>query len=171
MNKLIAGTSIALTLVVSMGFGPALARGEEPIGENMMQSANFIVPWKGMTGFDRRTFTSGQWSGKKASAKILKTAVGDLNGDKVDDGAAIYSVTRDNDTHYFLGAFVGKRGSAKQVSYVSIDSEANVGDLSISSGNVTVTLKHMSDSEQAPALKQTFEYTLEKGKKLKSISG
>ena len=171
MYKLITRTGLALGLILSTTCSQALARGEEPVGKSMLQSAEFFLPWKGLTGYDKGEFSSGAWSKKDVSAKVLKSAVGDLNGDGVDDGAAIYSVERDGNTSYFLGAFVGKRGQARQISYVCINEEANLGDLSISSGNIIMTLKHTSGSDESPELKQTFEYTLEKGRKLKSKSG
>ena len=147
--------------------GMPLRKGAEltALTPESMSTATFFVPWKNDEGFDVGTFASGKWqetkrNKKTRTAELLKTTVGDINGDGVADAAAVYSVIDNGARSYWLGAFVGKGGKAEQISFVNL--RENVANVAIANGAITVATAPGKTADAKTAL----SYKLEKGKKL-----
>jgi hypothetical protein len=119
-------------------------------------------------GTHKIKFTNGSHKDGSGTDKILHTAVGDLNGDKIDDGATVYFEDTGGRAAFMrMSVFLCKNGKPVQIGYRTLGDRSNTKSLKIT--NQVLTLDILThgplDSASDPTVRKVLKYRV-KGDKL-----
>ncbi len=132
-----------------------------PLTESGLLNGLCNVPTVSEAGSETVLFKDGkaEWNGCRG--EIVKTAIGDLNGDGIKDGAIVFSYNSGG-TGYFtsLLVLVASENGAKKVGERALGDRSRANSLKISHGTVTLdVLGHRnSDSASRPTLKRVVKF-------------
>lgn len=132
-----------------------------PLTEAGLLNGRCNVPTVSEAGSETVQFKNGkaEWNG--CSGEIVKTAIGDLNGDGINDGAFVFTYNSGG-TGYFtsLLVLVASDKGAKQVGERTLGDRSMINSLKISHGVVTLdVLGHRSsDSASRPTLRRVVKF-------------
>ncbi|MBI5176121.1 MAG: hypothetical protein HY986_24775 [Candidatus Melainabacteria bacterium] len=122
--------------------------------------------WEG-DGVHQLKFTSGEYATKSGNGRILKTAVGDLDGDGQADGAVVYYENYGGSGAFMrMAVFICKDGKPVQVGMRSLGDRSETRHLTIK--NRTLVLDIMThrpnDSAPGPTKRKVVNFKLKQGK-------
>lgn len=103
--------------------------------------------------------------------KVLATAVGDLNGDGIDDGAIVYYENWGGSGAFMrLSVFICKDGKPVQIGYRTLGDRSRTNSLKIHRQTIVLDIMTHAPSDPAPApsLRRVVKFTV-KGGKLKGV--
>lgn len=122
--------------------------------------------WEG-DGVHQLKFTSSEYATKSGNGRILKTAVGDLDGDGLADGAVVYYENYGGSGAFVrMAVFICKDGKPVQVGMRSLGDRSDTKNLTIK--NKVLVLDIMThrpnDSAPDPTKRKVVNFKLKQGK-------
>ena len=132
-----------------------------PLSEAGLLNGLCNVPTVSEEGSETVQFKEGkaEWNGCRG--EIVKTAIGDLNGDGINDGAFVFTYNSGGSGYFtYLLVFVASEKGAKPVGERSLGDRSQANSLKISHGNITLDiLGHRShDSASRPTQKRVVKF-------------
>jgi hypothetical protein len=151
-------------IVAISSFGNLPSRANEtiaPLTEAGLLNGLCNVPTVSEAGSETVQFKDGkaEWNGCRG--EIVKTAIGDLNGDGINDGAFVFTYNSGGSGYFTsLLVFVASEKGAKPVGERTLGDRSIANSLKISHGTVTLdVLGHRSsDSASKPTLKRVVKF-------------
>lgn len=165
-RKRISITRIAAILaIVTLGSRSNLPSSASetiaPLTEAGLLNGLCNVPTVSEAGSETVQFKDGkaEWNGCRG--EIVKTAIGDLNGDGINDGAFVFTYNSGGSGYFTsLLVFVASEKGAKPVGERTLGDRSIANSLKISHGTITLdVLGHRSsDSASKPTLKRVVKF-------------
>jgi hypothetical protein len=118
-------------------------------------------------GTHQLNFNDGVFDNGNGTDKIVATAVGDLDGDKVDDGAIVYYENWGGSGNFMtMTVFLWKNGKPVQVGDRSVGDRSIIKGLSIANRVITLdaVVHKLNDPAPTPTLHKVFKYTVRNNK-------
>ena len=152
----------SLVAICSLSNWPASAKDPiAPLSEAGLLNGLCNVPTVSEAGSETVQFKEGkaEWNGCRG--EIVKTAIGDLNGDGINDGAFVFTYNSGGSGYFtYLLVFVASEKGAKSVGERALGDRSQANSLKISHGNITLDiLGHRSnDSASRPTQKRIVKF-------------
>lgn len=132
-----------------------------PLSEAGLLNGLCNVPTVSEAGSETVQFKEGkaEWNGCRG--EIVKTAIGDLNGDGINDGAFVFTYNSGGSGYFtYLLVFVASKKGAKSVGERALGDRSQAKSLKISHGAITLDiLGHRSnDSASQPTQKRIVKF-------------
>lgn len=168
-GKLSFSCAVAICAAVStLAIVTLPSKGEQaiaPISEASLLNGLCNVPTVSEAGSETVQFKAGkaEWNG--CTGELVKTAIGDLNGDGINDGAAIFVYNSGGSGYFtYLLVFVASEKGAQLIGDRSLGDRSRANSLKISKGTITLDLLgHRSgDGASLPTLKRLAKFKVRK---------
>lgn len=128
---------------------PALAAG---LSATQLDNVTLDAPDMEGDGTHKLTFTNSAHKHEYGTDKIIKTAIGDLNGDGLDDGAVVYYEDGGGTGAFMrLAVFVCKGGKPVQVGDSGLGDRSNTKSLTVKNGVLVLDIMTHGPSDSAPS--------------------
>ncbi len=143
---------------------PALAAG---LSATQLDNVTLDAPDMEGDGTHKLTFTNSAHKHEYGTDKIIKTAIGDLNGDGLDDGAVVYYEDGGGTGAFMrMAVFVCKDGKPVQVGDSGLGDRSNTKSLTIKNGVLVLDIMTHgpNDSASSPTVHKVVRFKVKKDK-------
>jgi hypothetical protein len=152
--------------ILSGAWSSVVAKG---LTKSLLENATALAPDMEGDGTHSLKFKNGSHNNGSGIDRILYTAVGDLNGDNVDDGAIVfYEDWGGTGAFMRMSVFLCKNGKPIQIGFRSLGDRSKTESLKIAQRTLTLDIRTHGPIDPAsnPTRRKIFKYRVQTNKLL-----